>query len=145
MSPFPDPQMQPQFYDGVPSKRLVAWFVDTILILLLAVVLLPFTAFTGIFFFPFMVLVVGFAYRVVTLANGSATLGMRFAAVELRGPDGRPFDTAMAFWHTAGYTVSVALPIIQVVSIVLMLTSERKQGLTDHLLGTVALARRAQL
>ena len=32
---------------------------------------------------------------------------------------------------------------LQLVSIVLMLISDRKQGLTDHLLGTVALNRSA--
>ena len=145
MSPFPDPLTQRQFYAGVPSKRLVAWVVDTVLILCMVFLLLPFTAFLGLFFFPLMFLVVGFAYRYVTLSNRSATLGMRFAAVELRGPNGQLFDNTYAFWHTAGYTVSMALPILQVISIVLMLTSDRKQGLTDHLLGTVALARRAEI
>ncbi|MEO1734456.1 MAG: RDD family protein, partial [Pseudomonadota bacterium] len=38
---------------------------------------------------------------------------------------------------------SFAFPIVQVISVVLMLTNARAQGLTDHVLGTVALARRA--
>ncbi|MEM9552331.1 MAG: RDD family protein [Pseudomonadota bacterium] len=145
MPHLPDPETQPQFYAGVPTKRLVAWLVDTVLIVVLCLVILPFTAFTGIFFFPFLVLVVGFAYRVVTLANGSATWGMRFAAIELRAADGSRFDLALAFWHTLGYTVSVSIPILQVISIVLMLTGDRGQGLTDNLLGTVALGRKAAI
>jgi uncharacterized RDD family membrane protein YckC len=143
MHALPDPDTQPQFYAGVPAKRLVAWVIDMVLILIASVAVLPFTAFTGIFFFPFLVLAVGFAYRVITIANGSATLGMRFVAIEFRGSDGERFDTAMAFWHTLGYTVSISLPILQLISIVLMLTSDRRQGLTDHLLGTVAIGRRA--
>ena len=49
----------------------------------------------------------------------------------------------MAFLHTLGYTVSIGMPLLQVISIVLMLTTERAQGLSDHVLGTVALNRRA--
>lgn len=139
----PDPHTQPHFYEAVPSKRLLAWIADTIVIVLACVVVLPFTAFTGIFFFPILILTIGFAYRVVTLAGGSATWGMRLFAIEFRTAQGERFDLGTAFAHTLGYSVSVALPILQVISIVLMLTTARGQGLTDHVLGTVALNRRA--
>ena len=138
----PDPARQPEFYAGVPAKRLLAWFIDTVLILALVLVALPFTAFVGLLFLPLMYLVIGFAYRVVTLTGGSATLGMRFLAVEFRRRDGQRFDLGDAFMHTLGYSVSIAIPVIQVLSIVLMLTTERGQGLTDHVLGTTALNRR---
>ena len=139
----PDPVTQPEFYRDVPSKRLLAWVVDTVLITLICIAILPFTAFTGIFFFPVLLLVVGFAYRVVTIARGSATWGMRLVALEFRTLDGRHFDLSMAVLHTLGLTISFALPILQVISIVLMLTTQRAQGLSDHVLGTVALNRRA--
>lgn len=143
MRNLPDPDTQPQFYEAVPAKRLLAWVVDMLVIFGLCVLVLPFTAFTGLFFWPLLMLVIGFAYRVVTIANGSATWGMRLAAVELRGPDGARLDFAQAVLHVLGYTVSVSLPILQVISVVLMLTSARRQGLTDHVLGTVAINRRA--
>lgn len=139
----PDPDTQPQFYEGVTSKRLLAWVVDTVLILILCALIVPFTAFTAVFFFPLLVAVVGFIYRVATLANGSATWGMRFAAIELRTAQGEMFDTGTAMAHTAGYTISFAVPILQVVSIIMMLTGARGQGLSDTVLGTVALNRRA--
>ncbi len=139
----PDPVTQPEFYRDVPAKRLLAWVVDTVLITLICIAILPFTAFTGIFFFPLLLLVVGFAYRVVTIARGSATWGMRLVALEFRTLDGHRFDLSMAFLHTLGLTISFALPILQVISIVLMLTTQRAQGLSDHVLGTVALNRRA--
>lgn len=139
----PDPVTQPEFYADGPAKRLIAWVVDTLLVALVCVALLPFTAFTGIFFFPALLLIVGFAYRVVTIARGSATWGMRLVAIEFRAIAGHPFDLQMAFWHTLGFTLSVALFLPQVVSIVLMLGTPRAQGLTDHLLGTVAVNRRA--
>ena len=138
----PDPHTQPEFYEGVPFKRLVAWLVDMALTVVLCLLVLPFTAFSGIFFFPFLWLVVGFVYRWATLATGSATWGMRLMAIELRESDDRRFDGTSALLHTLGYSVSLAFPPLQVLSIVLMLTSERKQGLTDMVLGTVALNRR---
>lgn len=138
----PDPDTQPGFYDGVPVKRLLAWIVDTILIAVIVALAVPFTAFTGLFFLPFLFLLLGFAYRFVTLAGGSATFGMRFFGIELRRDTGARLDTGTAFLHTLGYTLSVSIAILQLVSIVMMLTTARGQGLTDSLLGTVALRRR---
>ncbi|KIN60865.1 RD1 D family domain protein [Sulfitobacter noctilucae] len=138
----PDPHSQPEFYQGIPTKRLLAWCIDLLVIVVLCLVILPFTFFTGIFFFPFLFLVVGFLYRVATLASGSATWGMRLFSMELRQSDDRPLDGGMAVLHTLGYSVSLAMAPLQLISIVLMLASERKQGLTDMVLGTVALNRR---
>ncbi len=140
----PDPFDQPQFYDGLPTKRLLAWVVDMIVIVLICLVILPLTAFTGIFFFPLLMLCVGFVYRVITLANGSATWGMRLMAMELRDSKDRTFDFGMALLHTAGYSVSLAVFPLQLISVVLMCTSARSQGLTDMVLGSVPLNRRAK-
>lgn len=139
----PDPEMQPEFYDGILMKRLLAWVIDTVLIVVLCVLVLPFTAFTGLFFFPFLLLVTGFVYRVATLASGSATWGMRLMAMELRDRHDRPLDGGTAFLHTLGYSVSLGMAPLQLISVVLMLTSARRQGLTDMVLGTTALNRRA--
>lgn len=140
----PDPDMQPEFYSEVPTKRLIAWVVDMILIALACVVILPITAFTGIFFFPFLMLVIGFIYRVVTLATGSATWGMRFASIEFRDRTGSRFDLGTAFLHTLGYHVSLSVFPLQILSIILMLTSSRAQGLTDHIIGSVAINKPAR-
>ncbi len=141
----PDPDAQAEFYRAVPAKRLLAWVVDALLICVLVLLAIPFTAFTGLFFLPFLFLVLGFAYRFVTIAGGSATWGMRFAGIELRDGDGACFDTGTAFLHTLGYTISVAFPLIQLASIVMMLTSPRGQGLTDALLGSTMLNRRSRI
>ena len=87
-----DPVTQPQFYRDVAGKRLMAWVADTILIALICLLILPFTAFLAAFFFLGLMAVVGFAYRVITLAGGSATLGMRLFAIEFRDRDGARFD-----------------------------------------------------
>ncbi len=140
----PDPQLQPEFYSDVPMKRLLAFVIDTLIILAVCVAILPFTAFTGLFFFPFLMLVVGFAYRVITIANRSATWGMRLMSIEFRTHDGRAFDLGTAVLHTLGFTVSMGVFVAQAASIVMMLTSERGQGLTDMVLGSVALNRQAR-
>ncbi|MGC1496713.1 MAG: RDD family protein [Sulfitobacter sp.] len=142
MTQTPDPHTQAEFYSGVPSKRLFAWVLDMVVIIGMCLLALPFTAFTGIFFFPFLMLVVGFIYRVVTLTSGSATWGMRLMAVELRDVLDRPFDFGTALFHTLGYSISWAMAPLQLISMVMMCVTERKQGLSDIVLGTVAVNRR---
>jgi len=137
----PDPQTRPEFYDGVPLKRGFAWLIDALVIAVLTALIVPFTAFLGLFFLPFLYLVVGFLYRWVTISRGSATLGMRFSAIELRDRFGVPLDSGAALLHTVGYTISIGVFPLQFVSIALMLISERGQGLTDHILGTTAVNR----
>ena len=142
MSAIPDPAAQPEFYKDVPTKRLLAWVVDAALTLVACLIIVPFTAFTAIFFFPLLFLLVGFAYRVVTLANGSATWGMRLFSIELRHADGSRLDASGAFMHTLGYTLSWMVPIVQFASVVMMASTERGQGVSDHVLGTVMINRR---
>ena len=144
MMNLPDPDRQPQFYDGVAIKRLIAWIADTILILLISCVVVLFTAFVGLLIWPILYLTIGFVYRWVTISGNSATWGMSLAGVEIRDNRGERLDASGAFLHTLGYTVSMAFPVLQVISVALMLMTPRGQGLTDHVMGTVALNRRAQ-
>ena len=58
---------------------------------------------------PLTVLVISFLYRWVTIASGSATLGMRMMSIEFRTRYGERFDGGTALLHTLGYTVSVAV------------------------------------
>jgi uncharacterized RDD family membrane protein YckC len=143
MSHLPDPHRQPQFYAWVPTKRLIAWVIDSVITLVLSALAVVLTAFVGAFFWVFLYAAIGFAYRVVTIAGGSATFGMRFAGIELRNAFGERLDLGQALAHTAGYTVSIMLPVLQLISVVMMLTGARGQGLTDAVMGTVALNRRA--
>ncbi|MBT9245356.1 RDD family protein [Gemmobacter fulvus] len=137
----PDPDRQAEFYAGVPTKRALAWVVDTILIALITAVIVPFTVFTALFFLPLLYLFISFTYRVLTLAGGSATPGMRLMNVVMLTRNGERFDLATAFLHTLGYTLSIGTLLVQILSGFLMLTSARGQGLTDHILGTVAINR----
>ena len=138
-----DPITQPQFYRDVAAKRFLAWVIDTIIIVLFSLLIVPFTAFAAAFFFLGLMAVVGFMYRVITLATGSAAWGMRIMAIEIRDPHGAQLDLGQAFLHTVGYTVSWAVMPLQLISMVLMATSNRGQGLTDVVLGTAAINRKA--
>ena len=135
----PDPILQQDFYADTPLKRLFAWIIDMIVIVLLSAAVIPFTAFTGIFFFPLLLLVIGFVYRVLTIAGGSATIGMRLMSIQLRNQHGEKFGLGETALHTLGYSISMSMPLIQLISVVLMLTTERKQGLTDLVMGSVVI------
>ncbi|MCB1331201.1 MAG: RDD family protein, partial [Maritimibacter sp.] len=127
-----------EFYADVPVKRLIAWVIDGVIIFAMSLLIALLTVGVGFFFFPVLLIGIGFIYRTVTLANRSATLGMRMASIELRTARGEKFDLATAALHTLGYQVSMAFILAQAASIVLMLTTPRRQGLTDHALGTAA-------
>jgi uncharacterized RDD family membrane protein YckC len=138
----PDPYAEAAFYADVPLKRGVAWVIDAAIVAALTLFAIPLTLFTALFFLPVLWLVLSFAYRTVTLARGSATWGMRFMGIELRTFRGERFALPDAALHTLIYSVCMAFLIPQVVSIVLMLTTPRAQGLPDLALGTAALNRR---
>ena len=140
----PDPETQPEFYADIPLKRLLAWAVDTVLVIVACLLIVPFTAFIGLFFFPFLMLLVGIPYRILTIASGSATWGMRLMAIELRTASGEKFDMGMAFAHTLLFTACCAVFPIQMLSAFLMASTSRAQGIPDLFLGTVALNRRAR-
>jgi uncharacterized RDD family membrane protein YckC len=137
----PDPVREAEFYADVPLKRGLAWLVDAILIALLVALAIPFTAFTALFYLPALWLVVGLAYRIVSIAKGSATPGMRLAGIEFRTHRGERFGAAEAALHTLIYSVCMAFFLPQIVSVVLMFVSPRAQGLADLALGSVAINR----
>lgn len=137
----PDPDTQPEFYRDVPTKRLIAWVVDVILIGLIVAVLTVLSIFTALFVLPFVWMAVSFLYRWITIGSRSATPGMRVVALELRRSDGTRFDATTALVHTAGYVFSVVTFPLQLISIAMMLMTEKKQGLTDMILGTAAINR----
>lgn len=139
--PLPDPDRHAEFYSGVVLKRGLAWLIDTVIVSLIVALVVLLTAFLGAFFLPLLWLTVSFAYRVLTLSGRSATWGMRILGIEFRDRYAQRFDFATAFLHTLGYTLSIGTLLVQLVSVLLMLTSARGQGLTDMVLGSVAINR----
>lgn len=135
----PDPVTQAAFYEGVPTKRFLAWVVDIVVIGLMSAVLATLPFFIGWFFYPLIFIVLSFIYRVTTISSGSATWGMRLFNIELRNREGQPLESSEALLHSAAYMVASGFFLPQLISVVLMLVSERKQGLHDFLCGTAAI------
>ncbi len=140
----PDPVRQSEFYRDVPTKRFIAFVIDSIIITVISILLVPLTAFTAIFYFAFLGFVASFVYRTVSLANRSATPGMRLMGIEFRTLYGERMTLGLAAAHTLIFQVSLSMVFPQILSIVLMLTGARGQGLGDHVLGVVALNRAAR-
>ena len=137
----PDPEMDSQFYDKVPSRRLVAWVFDGIITFAITFLIGVFTVGLGFFIFPFIWLVVGLIYRTITIASKSSTWGMRLVGIEFRDKKGQKFTTGLALAHTLIFTVATGFFLVQIASIVLILTSRYGQSVQDMILGTTAINR----
>jgi uncharacterized RDD family membrane protein YckC len=142
-SHLPDPKTQPEFYESVVTKRLLAWVLDISMIACIIVPIFFFTLGLAFLIAAPLWLVISFLYRWATLSNRSATLGMRVMSIELRSARGQRLDGGTAFIHTLGYLLSSGMFLVQLVSIACMLASRRGQSLTDLALGTVMLNQRA--
>ena len=141
MPHLPDPELLPEFYAWVPVKRLVAWGVDGLLILVLTILVVVATALLTLFILPLVYVALNIAYRWVTLSRWSATPGMALMAIELRTRHGERLDRETALWHTLLYTGCFVTVLPQIASVAMMLASPRGQGLGDTLLGTAMLNR----
>ncbi|MDB2407030.1 RDD family protein [Jannaschia sp.] len=140
-SGLPDPHHEPEFYDGVLVKRGLAWVTDILIVTFATFILGIVTLSVAWFLWPIAFLAVGALYRVATLANSSATWGMRLMGVELRDHHGRRFDGPTALLHVIGYYASMSFVLPALGSIVTMLVTDRRQGLTDLVMGSAAINR----
>ncbi|QDY69371.1 RDD family protein [Qingshengfaniella alkalisoli] len=141
----PDPDTHQDFYADIPLKRFGAWVIDLLVIFAICVLILPFTAFIGLFFFWALWLGVGLIYRIWCMSARSATLGMRLMSIEFRNARGERFDSGTACLHTLLYTLMMSTLILQAISVIAILVTSRRQGLHDLLLGTAAVNRSALL
>jgi len=144
-----DPETQPDLFDDVLSKRIVAFFVDAILVVLLMIPAGLLVLALGLLtfglawlLFPLLFAVVALSYEALTLGGpGSATVGMRIAGIEMRTWSGRRMFPLLAVMHALVFWFSVAIltPLVLLVG----LFTYRRQLLHDLLLGVVALNARA--
>ena len=139
-----NPDSQPELFDGVLSRRIVAFVIDAILIFLLMIPaallvfilgLLTFTIAWWILFPPLFA-IVALGYVGLTLGGpGSATIGMRMSGIEMRTWNGATVFMLLAVMHALIFWFSVGLltPLILLVG----LFTARRQLLHDLLLGVV--------
>lgn len=137
----PDPEHDHVFYDGVPAKRLFAWIVDVIVVTASTFVLGLLSLTLLWWVWPLAYLTIDFLYRTLSIASGSATLGMRLMNIELRGSGGARLTRAEAVLHTLCYMVAAGFVILQLISVVMIALGPRHQGLHDLLIGSAAINR----
>ena len=140
-----DAETQPDLFEDILSKRIIAFVFDAILIVLLMVpaallvlVLGVVTLGIGWLLFPPLFALVALGYVALTLGGpASATLGMRLAGVEFRTWSGQKMFPLLAIMHALifWFSVGILTPLILLVG----LFTVRRQLLHDLLLGVVAL------
>ena len=148
-----DPATQPELFDGVLARRVIAFIIDFIIIAVPVVLAAMF-----IFAFGIVTLGLGFAlywllpsatviwailYFGFTLGGpASATIGMRVMDLEMRTWYGAPAYFVLGAVHAVVFwiTVSALTPFILLVC----LFNERRRCLHDMLVGTVVINNAAR-
>jgi len=140
-----DPAREPELFDAVLSKRIVAFIIDAALIFLLMVpaallvgVLGVVTLGLGWLLFPPLFAIVALGYEALTLGGrNSATIGMQITGIEMRTWSGQKMFPLLAIMHALLFWISVAVltPLVLLVP----LFTYRKQLLHDLLLGILGL------
>jgi len=138
-SGLPHPEADAQFYANVPQRRLIAWFIDAVIIGGLTLLILIGTLGLAGFILPIILIVLSFFYRVATLRSASATIGMQLVGIQMRDRRGLKFDPQTATIHTTLYIIATVLFPLQLVSCLLMYKTRYGQGLHDMMLGTTAI------
>ena len=130
-------------YDGVRTKRVLAFFIDYAIVLALCVPVAILIFFIGIFtlglgffLYPLLFLLVAIPYIGMSMGGpNQATPGMRMMGIRVARLDGRPVDFMLAVVHGVLFWAlnAVLTPFILLATLVL----DRKQTVHDWLLGTV--------
>jgi uncharacterized RDD family membrane protein YckC len=143
-----DPAANPELFEGVLSRRLLAFFIDVLIITV------PVMA-AAIFIFLFGIVTLGlgwilfwllspasivwalFYYGLAMGSAASATIGMRVMGLEIRTWYGAPAYFLLGAVHAVVYWVSVSVltPFILLVG----LFDARRRLLHDMLVGTVVI------
>jgi uncharacterized RDD family membrane protein YckC len=139
-----EPVRDADLFDGILSKRIVAFIIDAVMIVAL---MIPAALLVGIFglvtlgigwlLFSPLFAIVALGYIALTLGGPrSATLGMQIAGVEMRTWSGQRMFPLLAILHAILFWVSVSVltPLVLLVG----LFTARRQLLHDLLLGVVA-------
>ncbi len=141
-----DPYLNPELFEGILARRLVAFFIDVFIIaapvVLMAMFILVFGFLTfglGLLLFwllsPAAVIWALLYYGVTLGSPHSATIGMRIVGIEMRTWYGAPAYFVLGAVHAVVFwvTVSVLTPFILLIGFV----NDRRRLLHDMLVGVV--------
>lgn len=141
-----DPLLQPQLFDGITLKRILAYAVDAVMVMLTA-----FAVWIGMgllsiltlgLLFPLQALavtLVPLAYHTLLIASpGAATIGMRVFGIRVVSLlDGARPSLAQAIIQTIAFYGSIAMTASLV--LIVALFNPRRRTLHDFLAGTVVI------
>jgi uncharacterized RDD family membrane protein YckC len=143
-----DPALSPELFEGVLSRRMLAFLIDVTLIFVPVVFAALFIFVFGLLTFGLgwalywllspAVVIWGLVYYGVTLGSpASATIGMRVMEIEMRTWYGAPMYSLLGAVHAIVFwiTVSALTPLILLVG----LFNDRRRLLHDMLVGTVVI------
>jgi uncharacterized RDD family membrane protein YckC len=143
----PDPATAPELFDGVLTRRVLAFLLDASLLVAMSAIIGMVGVIAGFLTFglawlalPFIIPVVILGYYVVTLGSPMrATVGMSVMDIVLTPARGRPLDGPAILIHPIVFwiTVWVAWPI----SLIVALMTPRRQMVQDLVTGTLMLRR----
>ncbi len=135
-------------YSGVLSRRVVAFIIDYIMVLLLCIPAAVIVFFLGVItlglvwmLFPALFFIVAILYFGMTLGSSAqATPGMRMAGIQMARLDGGRIDFLISTAHIVLFWVinSILTPFILLAG----LFTERSRLVHDFLLGTVTIRTR---
>jgi uncharacterized RDD family membrane protein YckC len=148
-----DPDRQPEYFEGVLARRIVAFLIDAIFvlgpILVLALFIFVFGLITlGLGWFLFALLSPIFVIWAVVYTGGtlgspqSATIGMRTMNLEMRTWYGAPMYFLLGAVHVIFFWVltTALTPLVLIVG----LLNRRRRLLHDFLTGTVVINNEAR-
>jgi len=142
-----DPKQHPALFDGVLSRRFLAFLFDAVMILALMAVMSVVIFILGVLtlslawgLYAILFPMVAIPYVMFTLGSyKAATPGMRLMGLEMRLWYGaRPYSL-LAMMHSLIFWFSLVIPFVYVIG----LFTKRGQFLHDLVLGTVLLDRDA--
>lgn len=143
-----DPELEPDLFENVLSRRAMAYVFDVIGVSLLWLVAAVVVFFLGIATFglawlvyPALWPILGVLYTMGTLGGpASATPGMAAMGLSMRLTDGRRPDTLIALMHVVVfYALSMTLtPLVHLVGLV----TDRHRLLQDFVVGAVVMDAR---
>lgn len=143
----PNPATSPELFESVLTRRVIAFFIDCAVMLVLLVVASIVAFFMGLVTFGLgwlaytvLVPIVFIAYYAVTLGSRSrATLGMRAMDIVLTPTRDKPMDGWLAMIHVVVFwiTCSILTPFVLAIG----LLTNRRQLLHDLLLGVLMVRR----
>src|SRR5262249_11340170 len=141
-----DPVTNPELFEGVLARRVIAFFIDLLILSVPVVLAAFFVAVLGLltfglgwflfFLLPAAAVIWAICYYALTLGSvAAATIGMRVMDLEMRTWYGAPAYALLGAVHAVVFwiTVSALTPLVLLVGFF----NERGRLLHDLLLGTV--------